>query len=268
MNKEELKELAATLNGIADGKAWETQFSDKSGWADYLFGDPLQAVAFGHTIRLKPWSLPPPPDGMQWHRDDWTEEMLPDGWRPHLLGEVDNGDEEFLLSGEWRKGYYGSSVPTVASDHHRRTKAPLSQRPGPFLELKAAHAAGKKLQHRFPGESKWWDCSVTDTSQDPYCFIFPPECYRIKPEQQKVPLGPDDVPPGTVFRFHGHDDNHHYLPTLVAGSKDGVYFTDTTHFRRDWSYLMENATINRSIPLTGKWNPEAWEPCYKLIDTP
>ena len=259
MNKEELKELAAVLNGIADGRTWQRKHLGS--WEDaHPADDPVDRIAAGYNVHLKPWSLPPPPDGMQWHREDgWTEEMLDGGWRPHLLGDVDNGDDEFLIAGEWKKGYYGSSVPTVASDHHRRTKAPLPQ-PDPYAELKAAHAAGKVIQHRFPGYLDWNDTSHPE-------FLRSRE-YRIKPEQQKVPIGPSDAPPGSAFRFNGHSDDHYYLPTLAAGGSDGVYFTDTVSFRRDWNYLIDKAMVNRSIPLTGKWNPEAWEPCYKLIDTP
>lgn len=34
------------------------------------------------------WALPEPPHGFEWHRSDgWTEEMLPEGWRPYLKEE-------------------------------------------------------------------------------------------------------------------------------------------------------------------------------------
>jgi hypothetical protein len=26
-------------------------------------------------------------EGQEWHRTDWTEDMLPEGWRPRLVGE-------------------------------------------------------------------------------------------------------------------------------------------------------------------------------------
>lgn len=39
------------------------------------------------------WTLPTPPKGRQWHRQDWTQEHLPDGFRPLLKGErIQNGD--------------------------------------------------------------------------------------------------------------------------------------------------------------------------------
>ena len=190
MNKEELKELAATLNGIADGKAWEFQGPQENWYVgDLAARNPQRLAADGWKIRLK-------------------------------------------------------------------------QQPEPFAELKAAHAAGKKLQHRCPSESKWSDCSVTDTQQDPYCFVFEPECYRIKPEPQKVPLEPSDVPPGSVLR------RSEWLSAWqsIFGAYDrGVSFNGALW---EWDDIIDTHQINRSIPLTGKWNPEAWEPCYKLIDTP
>jgi hypothetical protein len=267
MNKEELKELAATLNGIADGKAWEYL---STGDGDDFWTDPgsldIGFCLFNCSgIRLKPWSLPPPPDGMKWHRDDWTEEMLPEGWRPLLRGEPRVLGDEFLFdkyerSSEW----IDCSGPPVTLNSpdvnwcHHRTKRPLPQ-PDPYAELKAAHAAGKVIQHnRGNGSYPNW-CDVPDPE-----FSDRVSTYRIKPEQQKVPFQPSDVLPFCVFRFKGFND----LLTPFCVKDERVYFfSDTSHC---WGYewLMRNAEINRSIPLTGKWNPEAWEFCYKLIDTP
>lgn len=264
MNKEELKELAATLNGIADGKAWERTNSITGEWCDPDHWDPEKCLWMGRKIRLKPWSLPPPPEGMQWHREDgWTEEMLEGGWRPQCLGEYGNEYEHSSDGAQWEEVTCKASIMAVTPNDANgfyRTKRPLPQ-PDPYAELKAAHAAGKKLQHRCPSESKWSDCSVTDTTQAPYCFVFEPECYRIKPDQQKVALGPDDVPPGSWISL----DREH-LAAVIAVSPSSLSTADTT---RSWKRLMDDAIqINRSIPITGKWNPEAWEPCYKLIDTP
>lgn len=45
----------------------------------------------------KAWRLPDPPTGMEWHRTDWTHDMLPDGWRPLLLHE-ERGDGDMYYS--------------------------------------------------------------------------------------------------------------------------------------------------------------------------
>lgn len=40
------------------------------------------------AYRIKPaWTLPSPPDGLSWHRADWQESMLPEGYRPLLREE-------------------------------------------------------------------------------------------------------------------------------------------------------------------------------------
>jgi hypothetical protein len=42
-------------------------------------------------------------DGEEWHRTDWTEEMLPQGWRPLLNTEIPREGDEWLLRGaQWR----------------------------------------------------------------------------------------------------------------------------------------------------------------------
>jgi hypothetical protein len=48
-----------------------------------------------NQYRIKPWTMPEPPEGKQWHREDgWTENMLLNGYRPLLDDEVyENGDE-------------------------------------------------------------------------------------------------------------------------------------------------------------------------------
>ena len=53
MNKEKLKELAATLNGIAEGKAWEIQWV-LDGWGPPLEVGVQEALKAGYNIRLKP----------------------------------------------------------------------------------------------------------------------------------------------------------------------------------------------------------------------
>src|SRR5690242_9084190 len=45
-------------------------------------------IVNSHEIRIKPFSLPSPSPGRQWHRTDgWTKEMLPEGMRPLLYDE-------------------------------------------------------------------------------------------------------------------------------------------------------------------------------------
>ena len=90
---------------------------------------------------------------------------------------------------------------------------------------------------------------------------------RLKPEQQKVPLEPSDAPPGSAFT--ATDTLGYCFPVVV--DEDGCYFAsrdDGQDKTVSWEAMADGWQINRSLPLTGKWNPEAWEPCYKLIDAP
>jgi hypothetical protein len=125
------------------------------------------------------WQLPAPPEGQQWHRvDGWTEEMLPAGYRPLLVGET--GSYQYMLShGKWKDGFGTEQAAWLSNDAFWRTDRPLPQQqqlPDPYAELKAAHAAGKVIQFN-PGDSLGW--------RDQQCdFTAAPHCYRIKPEQQ------------------------------------------------------------------------------------
>lgn len=42
-------------------------------------------------------------------------------------------------------------------------------------------------------------------------------------------------------------------------------FWDGNTWKKAKLELRESRKVNRSIPLTGKWNPDAWEPCSKTI---
>lgn len=68
--------------------------------------------------------LPDPPEGRQWHCTDWTEGMLPEGYRPLLHGETAEPGDEIQWFGVWNplKESWGKtyelSIPT-------RTTRPL-----------------------------------------------------------------------------------------------------------------------------------------------
>jgi hypothetical protein len=77
-------------------------------------------------LTAAPWKLPEPPEGRQWHRLDWTQEMLPEGWMPLLLGEygVINIDEfASYPNGVWLS--VQATGPSVPGQLHTRTTRPL-----------------------------------------------------------------------------------------------------------------------------------------------
>lgn len=84
--------------------------------------------------------------------------------------------------------------------------------------------------------------------------------YRVlkwREKKLKVPLGPEDVPPGSVF-----------CPAYWNGepwiSVSKVCVNDCLIDGKSYTWeMLRTWKINRSIPLTGKWNPDAWENCEK-----
>jgi hypothetical protein len=75
------------------------------------------------------WTLPPG----DWHRVDWTEDMLPEGYRPLLLDEkIEDGDERNSRGeGVFFALPHGSNPPERADEYctHFRTRRPLPSTP-------------------------------------------------------------------------------------------------------------------------------------------
>lgn len=80
------------------------------------------------------WQLPEPPPGRRWHRDDFTPDMLPQGYRPLLEGEAwitgdeirrafPRRDKEWQIAGEYSEDVLGR--PASKNTLHCRTKRPL-----------------------------------------------------------------------------------------------------------------------------------------------
>ena len=102
----------------------------------------------------KPWTLGRSingftlADGQEWHRNDWTEDMLPEGWRPMTKGEL-------ML----------------------------------------------KFQHEYSSNGKNWVVQASDVVCQPCHDSDFIRTRRPLPTVAKlVPLGPEDVPPGSVIR--------------------------------------------------------------------
>lgn len=84
----------------------------------------------------------------------------------------------------------------------------------------------------------------------------------LDPYAETAPLGPRDVPPGSIIKANSWAS--HEWRSVDHVYSDGALLSNcpTTH---RWEDLMRNYQINRSIPLTGKWNPDAWEKCSKEV---
>lgn len=255
----------------AAGKVIQFNPGDSLGWRDH----PCDFTVGPEYYRIKPeepFQLPQPPPGMRWHREDgWKADDLPSGYRPLVAGEkVGEGDEVRHLFGSWAVSGNVDNEPAYRLKY--RTTRPLT-----------FNHAGKTWTWHKPGDPMPCD------GERKVCLIFndgKPSCASSKanvwewdeqgftatiigwryaePETKTVELGPEDCPPGSVFTKFS--DGSYYSPSLVSVALDGIYFHDTEAFRKHYAELKkEGWQINRSIPLTGKWNADAWKPCSKQV---
>lgn len=112
---------------------------------------------FKFRIAPKPvWTLPPPPEGRQWHRMDWTEEMLPEGWRPLLFDETQQKEDEWMIAEMiWDTLICHVSAPINEEHSHRRTRRPL---PAPIVRIPLGPSdikPGDVVRKKSWSESEW-----------------------------------------------------------------------------------------------------------------
>lgn len=262
--------------------------------------------------------------GQEWHRKDFTEDMLPDGWRPLLSDEKYEKDDEWALAYEptvWSASLGFSGNKCYESSSHSRTRRPLPSvtkpltpdqiaavwvewRGGPCPVLggskpkyilrytpenffyhveasqlrwshtgssgdiiaylpekwaaeKAAFAAGKKIEWKYPSRTEW----ITCTEKTPPAWLNSLE-YRVKPEPVMVELRPDDVPPGSALRnlIHHRDVVWFQVAEVTA---DHVFFPDVfnhSHKKIDYEGLkIAGWEINRN-------DGRGFVPCSKPDD--
>jgi hypothetical protein len=220
-----------------------------------------------------PFTLPTPPPGMQWHRTDgWTAEMLPPGTRPLAKGELlQEKVDSFTADG--REGFdavwgIAGSLPMCPDTQFYRTTRPLLfQHEGHEWTW---HRAGDPMpcdgERMVLGMTLHSGAQRTPTAGKNYLWEVNDRNPLIgwRYADTEKPLGPEDVPPGSVFRFKGSDDATAWQTPLEL-QHYGVCFHNGSGsvMWKKWGYPMLNYEINRSIPLTGKWNPEAWEACER-----
>lgn len=107
-------------------------------------------------------------------------------------------------------------------------------------------------------------CAINHTEQNVqfrdaagYCMI----CGTDWPDPAaEVPLGPEDVPPGSVLKALSWEE--YEWRSVWHVYSEGVLLDNcpTTH---SWIELEANWQINTSIPDTGRWDKNAWRPCSK-----
>jgi len=122
LKPEQLKQNAAAMIAFAEGKPIE--FQDRNG--EWLRTGGLHSF-LEYPHRPAPWTLPDPPAGHQWHRTDFTKADLPEGWRPLLLGEIEQREDQYLCWGTWESDPCRGGATT--QDNKRRTRRPLPTEP-------------------------------------------------------------------------------------------------------------------------------------------
>lgn len=274
---------AALKKAHAEGKVIEVFVKDDEYGPDRWSkkesdGWPLPPERYRIKPEAPPFQLPPPPPGMQWHRTDgWQEGDLPIGYRPHALGEEVDGEGKDKSDGIWYT--LGTSLAAKPDHIQLRTTRPLT----------FTHAGKQWTWHR-PGDPRPCerDRLVTTLLEDGEIGGTGIKAYkydwniredeeqiigwRYADEKKTVPLAPEDVPPGSVFRGAGEakdpDDKGWCL--ITSCSRTGIRYwrhSDSDPAELSWKTIHESgAQINRSLPFTGKWNPDAWEPCSKEVD--
>lgn len=141
-------------------------------------------------------------DGQEWHRlDGWTKDMLPDGWRPLVIGEPYLSGDEFLsqLRGIWLpETYSGKNTVTKNELTYKRTRRPLPLSPRERAESQAVLDALTK--NDLTGAEGWipWhggECPLKDeeveefeyqlSDKNKYIAISNPSDYRWRSNGEK-----------------------------------------------------------------------------------
>ena len=240
-----------------------------------------------NTVRVPlktPWpepafQLPPPPPGVRWHREDgWKADDLPSGYRPLVAGETLVRDEPFRYDSglkDWVKGIAGQRPENNPACFFTTTR-PL-----------VFNHAGKTWTWHRPGDPMPCDgermvhilTRDNDFSEEP-CKAEDYEWNQIEgsgrfaeiigwryaePQTKTVPLGREDVTPLTRLRVKVRGENHTAWITPLSAAEDGVVIaTPRQVVKVSWESLLADYERNESL-ATGRWNPDAWEPCSKTI---
>lgn len=250
-------ELAAQL--LRTGHPWTTSAGTPN--PNYHIAYFLNA-----GIEIRP-VLITPEDGRLIHNPlGLTAEQVGVGYRLALPDEVlTEGYEIWPLAEQcWCKGVNAGLTALQTTSNITCVRLPLStpypdpKLADPYAELKKAQAEGKVIQissfykgynPEGYGTEIWTDCMPQWAEN---------RKYRVKPEPKWEPLGPEDVPPGSVFR-HRNWSNRLWVQPVSITEKGVVWlrlFSDGTHGSdfESWEALdLCNWQILR--PSSTEWQP-------------
>lgn len=128
-NKELAEQLRIAAEILETGKEWE--YLQHHGLWRTTKQDPVTQIINDYKIRIKPWGLPKPPEGEQWHRaSEWKEGMLLKGERPLLEWEEILEDDIFMEENGRQGTFTKVSYPRRADENYLpiKTSRPLPQK--------------------------------------------------------------------------------------------------------------------------------------------
>jgi hypothetical protein len=129
-------------------------------------------------------------------------------------------------------------------------KAIMDSLADPNAECKKAYSAGKRIQFKYKHD----DDSTFRNADNPVWhavnkYRVHPDDVEPKPDPVMVPLGPEDVPPGTVLRGAGETGDAGWC-MIVSCSLTGIrlwHANDASPHEIKWQHIFEsNSEINRN----------------------
>ena len=203
----------------------------------------------GHCVeadqKAQPWTLPAPPPGRRWHREDWTQDMLPEGWRPLLLDERTHEEDQYYIPEMgWRDG--NSNPVARPFTMHTRTRRPLP-----------AEASAEPEQTKPADDGPPWiphdggPCPLKDSEVEEWEFdmrldgispgVCPPRAYRWEHTQNS-----DDIIAYRVIKWRpGHGPQPASKADEPAPAKPG----------HGWPYDDLLKSMDRPTPAQ-PWTPK------------
>jgi hypothetical protein len=226
-------------------------------------------------------SKPSPANTFAWHRKHtdtpiWWEQII--GWRyadaeqPDPYAKYRQALQEgktvqvLTMKGEWMD-WRGDEDFSPRHPKNLRIKPDET----PWIEWRGGHCplkdeeveeweyklrGGAIYTYRQPESLRWTHRQPTPNLDD----IISYRVLKWRKQEPKKQLGPEDVPPGSVIKA-----SDIIQAQVLRVNKESVYILGQrgTPYEVEFEELQKDWQINRSIPLTGKWNPGAWEACEK-----
>lgn len=189
MTREHWQSLLPIITAFAEGK--------KIIYAGVAPGE-LNFLSPVSAYTIQEFTLPEPPKGKEWHNSNgWTDDDLPEGFRPLLLGEMPHEGDEVKMYGEtWRKQDEGQlTIEANAGGAPQRTKRPLPVEPhnpqnltpeevGEGWRLRAlGEVIGEGDEYWYDLESEW-----RTTNYEGIKHNFKGSAYRTRTEPSRADL--------------------------------------------------------------------------------